>query len=241
MAKRFSDSNKWSKPFLRSLKAPYKLLWLYILDECDHAGIWQVDFATAQIRIGEKLNPADAVNYFGDKIIQVDNNEKWFIVDFIEFQYGDLQDNNKVHASVIKILSRFGLWDFEKKAIIKGLTSPLQGAKDKEKDMDKEKDKQAPKKPIVHKHPFSESEFYDISVFTAMLESSPEPYCKVDPQYYYESAKNGSEAKGYKYLDWAAAIKNWIRNDEKKGQIRRKPIVNNMSNANPQHLTGIIQ
>jgi hypothetical protein len=100
MAKRFSDSNKWSKPFIRSMKAPYKLLWLFILDECDHAGIWQVDFQTAQIKTGEKLKISEALNVFGDKIIQIDGGEKWFIIDFVDFQYGQLQSNNRVHQSV---------------------------------------------------------------------------------------------------------------------------------------------
>jgi len=50
MAKRFTDTDKWKKTFIRTMKAPYKLLWLYILDECDHAGIWQVDFDVDEIK-----------------------------------------------------------------------------------------------------------------------------------------------------------------------------------------------
>ena len=55
MAKRFTDTEKWKKPFIRGLQGAYKLLWLYICDDCDHAGIWQVDIEVAQIRIGEKM------------------------------------------------------------------------------------------------------------------------------------------------------------------------------------------
>ena len=72
MAKRFTDTTKWNKPFIRGMKAPYKLLWIYILDECDHAGIWQVDFEVAEIKIGEKLNKETALNFFKDKIIAFD-------------------------------------------------------------------------------------------------------------------------------------------------------------------------
>jgi len=134
MAKRFTDTEKWKKPFLRSMKAPYKLLWLYILDECDHAGVWQVDFEVAQIKIGEKIKVDDAENYLEGRYISFDRGEKWFIPDFIDFQYGKLNPENRAHNSVIQILSKHSLIDLD----FKPLTSPLQGAKDK--DMDKEKE-----------------------------------------------------------------------------------------------------
>jgi hypothetical protein len=136
MAKRFTDTTKWNKPFIRGMKAPYKLLWIYILDECDHAGIWQVDFEVAEIKIGEKLNKETAINFFKDKIIAFD--DKWFIIDFIEFQYGVLNPLNRAHNSVISILSKYNLLDESYK--IKPLISPLQGAKDMDKDKDKDKD-----------------------------------------------------------------------------------------------------
>jgi len=137
MAKRFTDTGKWNKPFLRGMKAPYKLLWIYILDECNHAGIWEIDFEVAQIKIGEKLNKETAHQYFNGQILEFDN--KWFIYNFIEFQYGELNPVNRAHNSVIQLLTKYGI-DWK----IKPLTSPLQGCKDKEKDKDMElvKDKE---------------------------------------------------------------------------------------------------
>jgi len=136
MAKRFSDTDKWKKPFIRSLEAPYKLLWFYILDDCDHAGIWHVDFDVVTIRIGIDVNANDAIKVFGDKIKVLDNGNKWFIKDFIDFQYGtELNPKNKVHASAIDILKKNNVYDF------KGLPSPLDEAKDKDKYKDKDKDK----------------------------------------------------------------------------------------------------
>jgi hypothetical protein len=127
MAKRFTDTEKWKKPFIRSLKAPYKLLWLYICDDCDHSGIWQVDIEVAQIRIGEKLDDKKALEYFIDKIIPLENNTKWFIPSFIEFQYpSGLSENNKAHTGIIKNLERYK----EQIDNYKPLISPLQGDKD---------------------------------------------------------------------------------------------------------------
>jgi hypothetical protein len=133
MAKRFTDTEKWKKPLIRNMKAAYKLLWLYILDECDHAGIWHVDIEVAQIKIGEKLDKDEAIKAFGKKIHVFDDGEKWFIPAFIDFQYGELNEKNRAHQSVLKKLSKYGL-------VIKPLTSPLQGAKDMDMDKDMDKD-----------------------------------------------------------------------------------------------------
>jgi hypothetical protein len=144
MAKRFTDSTKWNKPFIRAMKAPYKLLWLYILDECDHAGIWQVDFEVAQVKIGEKLNIDIALQQLSGKIYPFDSGEKWFIPDFIDFQYGVLNPENRAHNSVIMLLNKYNL-----SLDIKPLTSPLQGAMDKDKDKSMDKDKANKEKELT--------------------------------------------------------------------------------------------
>ena len=108
MAKRFTDTNKWKKDFIRGLQGAYKLFWLYIIDECDHAGIWHVEVDVAAIRIGEQINKEDALKQFKDKIIEIDNGKKWFIPDFIEFQYGELNPENRAHKSVLDQLEKYG-------------------------------------------------------------------------------------------------------------------------------------
>ena len=138
MAKRFTDTEKWKKPFIRNLKASYKLLWLYVCDDCDHSGIWQVDIEVAEIRIGEKLDGKKAIELFGDKIIPLDGGAKWFIPSFIEFQYpSGLNENNKAHIGIIKNLERYK----DEIANFKPLESPLQGAMDMVMDKVMVKDK----------------------------------------------------------------------------------------------------
>lgn len=131
MSKRQTDTDKWKKKFIRGLDAPYKLLWLYILDECDHAGIWHVDFDVAVIRIGLSVDEETALKSFGEKVTPFSDGEKWFIRDFIEFQYGALNPANRVHNSVLKILEKYNL-SLENKP----LASPLEGSKDKDIDKD---------------------------------------------------------------------------------------------------------
>ena len=44
MAKRFNDTDIWKKQrWFRKLKPDYKLAFYYIKDQCNHAGIWEVD------------------------------------------------------------------------------------------------------------------------------------------------------------------------------------------------------
>lgn len=141
MAKRFTDTNKYKKPFIRSLKAPYKLLWDYLYHDCDHAGIWIVDFDIAQIYIGNDapVNKEDALMYFNEfetKIVEIDNGRKWFIPSFITFQYGELNPGNRAHGSVIRHLEKYNLIKDNKPHI-----SPLQGGMDMDKDKELDKDK----------------------------------------------------------------------------------------------------
>lgn len=137
MGKRLTDTDKWKKAFLRGLDAPCKLLWFYMCDDCDHAGIWHVDMEVAEIRTGEKQDEEAAIKMLGAKIIIFDGGKKWFIPSFIEFQYPKgLNPANKVHNSVIQILSKYNLIGED----FKPLVSPFHGAKDIYKDKDKEKD-----------------------------------------------------------------------------------------------------
>ena len=135
MAKRFTDTEKWKKPFIRGLQGAYKLLWLYICDDCDHAGIWQVDIEVAAIRIGEKIDSKEAIKSFDEKIIIFDKGNKWFIPSFLEFQYpSGLNPDNRAHNSVIILLEKYNLRISNNKPLI----SPSEGSMDMVKDMDKD-------------------------------------------------------------------------------------------------------
>ncbi len=136
MAKRFTDTNKYKKPFIRGLPGAYKLFWDYLYHDCDHAGIWIVDFEIAQLYLGKDVpvNKIDALKFFNEgeeRIIEFDEGKKWFIKPFIEFQYGILNQQNRVHNSIILELERYNF--------NKGLIRALQGLKDKEKDKDMDK------------------------------------------------------------------------------------------------------
>lgn len=119
MAKRFTDTEKYKKPFVRSLKGPYKLLWDYLYHDCDNAGIWIVDFEIAQIYLGAdmRVNEQDALKYFNCDQYRVhpfDDGKKWFIPSFISFQYNELSETNPAHKKILATLSSLDFLDDNK-------------------------------------------------------------------------------------------------------------------------------
>ncbi len=130
VAKRFTDTEKWAKPLFHDLEMKMKLVWIYICDNCDHAGIWDVNMKLLSFQVGCDVTADDISNAFGDKVQWLDSGKKLFIESFIDFQYGGLNPTNRVHQSVLTRLEKLG--------VSMGLTSPLQGVKDK--DIDKEKE-----------------------------------------------------------------------------------------------------
>ena len=134
MAKRFTDTEKWKKYWFRTLSNDHKVFWFYLLDNCDHAGIWEVDFELASY-FCNGIKESEIRETFVKQYHEFDDGKRWFIKDFIEFQYRGLDESNRVHNSVITILKRHGLF--------KVLISFLHEAKDKDiyKDQDKDKDK----------------------------------------------------------------------------------------------------
>lgn len=148
MAKRFTDTDKWKKRFIRKLPGKYKLLWIFICDDCDHAGVWHVDFDVAKIFTSPDISEEEAKRFFNDKIVSIDDGEKWFIPSFIEFQYGKLNPLNRAHNSVIERLNKY-----EIKGLVKGLVqAPSKGAKEQDKVQKKDMDKVQEKEKEIFKN-----------------------------------------------------------------------------------------
>jgi len=129
MAKRFTDTGKWAKPSFDRLSLKMKLVWIYLCDNCDHAGIWDFNLRLLEFHLSVEVTESEFKQSFGDKVTFL-SPTKVFLPSFVEFQYGELNPENRVHQSVLSRLKKEGAY--------KALVSPLQGAKDKEKDKDKD-------------------------------------------------------------------------------------------------------
>lgn len=133
MSKRFTDTDKWSRPWFRSLPMEYKLFWLYICDSCNVAGVWYVDLDLASFVVGFKLDITRAKALFDKQITEMEG--RWFIKDFMDFQYGNLRPNNNFHRSIISCAKTYGL------DVISGVSQGLVRGTPGDKEKDKEKER----------------------------------------------------------------------------------------------------
>lgn len=110
MAKRFTDTGKWKRPWYRALGLHGKVLWQYLCDECDHAGIFIADFELISFQVGFKVDEERLADWLGDKVVKVDH-DKYFIPGFLEFQYGEKDNQFRAKAGALRKLSSLGLVD----------------------------------------------------------------------------------------------------------------------------------
>jgi len=110
MPKRFTDSDKWRKSWFRKLTPEQKCFVLYLWDTCDRAGVWEVDFEEAEFYIGIDINNPEDFLPENFVIIKFDNDKKWFLPKFLNFQYeSGLNSNKPAIISVRKLLKKHNL------------------------------------------------------------------------------------------------------------------------------------
>ena len=142
MAKRFTDTVLWDKPWYTTLTPAEKCAWGFIKDKCDQVGVWEPNFFIADTYIGEKIDWQSFREKCNGNIIVLKNG-KWWLVDFCSFQYGELSETSKAPPvkSYIRLLKKHGLWELYQKGI-DTLSIPYAKGSDTPKDKDKEKDKE---------------------------------------------------------------------------------------------------
>ena len=116
MAKRFMDNTIFEKQWFRKLPLRLKVVWFYLINKCNHAGVWECDIDLLSFQIGEVYELSEIMEAFGDNIVELGDN-KYYLSKFIEFQYGlPLNPSVRVHQSVIKLLQKYGI-DLDKSYI----------------------------------------------------------------------------------------------------------------------------
>lgn len=141
MAKRFTETNKWADPWFQDLSPVLKCAWVYILDNCDAAGVWVVNEKLLTFQIGKGCAWSDVKGAFGDRLIEFTAGRVW-VPKFIAFQYGTLSEAAKPHQRVIALLKSFGLYSsYQSKEYPKGIDTLEEEEEDEDKEEDKEEDK----------------------------------------------------------------------------------------------------
>lgn len=126
-----------------------KCAWVYILDNCDAAGVWVVNEKLLTFQIGKGCTWPEVKRAFGDRLIEFTAGKVW-VPKFISFQYGVLSEAAKPHQRVIGLLKDFGLYDsYQSKGYPKGIDTLEEEDKEEkeEEDKDEEEDEEGERGP----------------------------------------------------------------------------------------------
>ena len=180
-----------------------KLFWIYLLTDCDHAGIWDVDVERASFQIGVELDESTILKTFNRKIVPFKDG-KWFVPKFVDYQYGELNEKVNAHKSVIKLLTKYGLYVDNQLLPNSSATVKVNNltVKDKDKDKDKVKDKDKESK---------KSQLLSIEIQLTELQKD---FKNKDVKVEYEKWKDYMLSRGKTYKNYSAAFRNWLRNDQ---------------------------
>jgi hypothetical protein len=120
MSKRFIDTGVFDDDWFMDLPKDAKLLWIYFITKCDHAGILKLNEKLCKVQTDIKdLNAV--IKQLGNRLVTV-SEHLYFIPKFIEFQYPGFP-NSKVRQqqSAVEILIKYGLFDNNKLTVTEQL------------------------------------------------------------------------------------------------------------------------
>jgi hypothetical protein len=126
MAKRFTDTDKWKDEWYTELPNDYKIIWQYLLDTCDNAGIYKRNVKLLNIMCNTNVSDTDILNAFKLRVTPI-SDEKWIINKFCVFQYGPdfLESKNKAVISVVNKLIENNLYQSSTNTLSIPYQSPI--------------------------------------------------------------------------------------------------------------------
>ena len=203
------DNTIFDKSWYRKLPVRLKIVWFYLINKCNHAGIWECDLDLLSFQIGEEYTLKEILEAFNGNIVEIEK-DKYYLPKFIEFQYGlPLNLKVKVHQSVIKIINKYN----------KGLANSLldlQSIKDKDIIKDKGKDIETRKECFAKR---VEKEVFDMNLDPQLL--------KEFIDYWTEHNTNGNTMRyeQQSIFNVKRRVSTWIKNSKAfKSNLTFQPV-----------------
>lgn len=141
MGKRFTETTKWADTWFRGLPAQSKLGWIYLCDNCDNAGVNDLDRELANFQIRDTLDWDALIEAAGERITRLKSGKLW-LTRFIRFQYGaSFPMDCKQHGAVLVLLEGYA----KSERVIRDFLESLKTLQEKEKETDTEKEKDSGK------------------------------------------------------------------------------------------------
>jgi hypothetical protein len=141
VAKRFTDTELYDKPWFMILSCRLKCAVEYLFKKCDATGVWEPNYILAATYVGDGgFTEQELFSIDGGKQFEKLPNGKIFLPGFCDFQYGVLTEACRPHRPIIQKLKKHGLYERVLIGYQKGINTLEEKDKDKDKEQDKEKD-----------------------------------------------------------------------------------------------------
>lgn len=205
MGKRFTETNKWGDKWFRALGPFEKLGWQYLCDNCDSAGVIDLDRELADFQIGHPVKWDELLEIAEERTEDLKRGKLW-LTRFCDFQYGKLTDQCRPHRPVIALLQKYGLWE----RVLEGYRNPTNTPQEKDKEKDQDKDKEKEGGAGETKPPrFTPPTVEQVAAYCAERGNQVDAATFVD---FYTSKgwKVGKNAM----KDWQASVRNWEKNTQ---------------------------
>ncbi len=204
MAKRFIDTGLFDDQWFMNLSKDAKLLWIYLITKCDHAGIIEANEKLIEFQTGIE-SFQNVGKELGRRLFFIYENY-YFIPKYIEFQYPSFPNSRvRQQESAIKILAKFGLFDEKAETFIKHDAIP-------KVTLNKELDN-TPKKPAKVEKAGPKTKAFEKPTLEEVAAYCTERSNEVDAEgwvNFYTS--NGWKVGKNPMKDWKASVRTWERN-----------------------------
>lgn len=211
MSKRFSETDKWKDEWFSQLLPLEKLIYLFILDNCDNAGFFSINQRINSFLLGITENEyLGAIKGLNRVLIESKDGSKYWVKKFLFHQKNlPLNHENNSHKQIISLINsnceNFN-YDFTYLGANEGLISPIGIGNDKGNGKGKSSS-YAKNKVFI---PPTELE-----VIAYFFENGYSDYSAKKAFQYYDSAK-WIDSKGSKIKNWKQKMVGvWFKDENK--------------------------
>lgn len=224
MAKRYTDTDKWNDDWYVSLSNDYRIIWQWLLDNCNHAGICKRSLSILNRDCNTNVSEQDIADQLCGRLVI--RESIWFIPKFLKFQYPNIGGNKPAIISVVKELRLHNLYEMIRELF----GNDYLIIKDKDKDKDKDTDGTVGTLEGEAESETVEQGDWNEGVFMAKVRASHYPnfgavcfqFTALNGKHeqavaffnHYEST--GWMKSGHPIVHWQPMVGNWLSRDAEK-------------------------